>query len=102
MIISVEGTCVQWQDCMQTKNNRQLSQGYTKAGQTAYIEKHNVFMSGGRVYAKLEKYIVDAITGTLYWLDGKCVNTECDLFVDVNDITTRDKKTILEFVRSKY
>lgn len=102
MIISTEGTCVQWQYCMPAKNNRQLSQGWTKNGQKEYIEKHNVFMSGGRVYVKLEKHIVDAVTGTLYWLNGHCINSEAGLFVDINDITTRCKDEILRFVWGKY
>lgn len=101
MKISESGTCVMSSDCMPTKYNPIFRKESRKGQQQAYVEKHDCFMSGGRVYAKLADRIVDAVTGTLYTLSGQCLSHDADLVVDVNDKVT-DKKAILNFIWSKY
>lgn len=103
MKISESGTCVMSSDCIPTKFNPTFRKG--KEGrreyQHAYVEKHDCFMSGGRVYATLADRIVDAVTGTLYTLSGQCLSHDADLMVDVKNKVT-DKESILKFIFVKY
>ena len=46
------------------------------------------------------KFIMDAVTGTLYYTNGRCVTTQ-DLNVNVKD-KNYDKAEVTEFVRRKY
>lgn len=101
MKISEYGTCVMSSDCMPTRYNPVFRNERRKGQQQEYVEKHNCFMSGGRVYATLVDRIVDAVTGTLYTLSGQCLSHDADLMVDVKDKVT-DKNKILEFIWSKY
>lgn len=101
MKISEDGMCVQASDCMPTKFNPSFRKEGRREYQHAYVEKHDCFMSGGRVYATLADRIVDAVTGTLYTLSGHCLSHDADLYVDLYDIN-RDKSFIEKFVLEKY
>ena len=46
------------------------------------------------------KFIMDAVTGTLYYTNGRCVTTQ-DLNVNVKD-KNYNKAAVTEFVRRKY
>lgn len=101
MKISESGTCVMGSDCMPTKYNPIFRKESRKGNQQAYVEKHNCFISGGRVYATLTDRIVDAVTGTLYTLSGQCLSHDAALVVDVkNKVTNKEK--IMQFIWSKY
>lgn len=101
MVLAQEGNCIQWSDCMPTRFSTIWRGKNIRQRQTEFVDKHNCFVSCGRVYVKLEKYIVDAVTGTLYWLNGHCVASEAALFVDTHDANF-DKQDILKFVLGKY
>lgn len=101
MKISESGTCVMSNDCIPTKYDPIFKHMRRKDLQRKYIDKHDCFMSCGRVYVTLADRIVDAVTGTLYTLSGQCLSHDVDLIVDMSDVN-RDKETIVEFVLGKY
>lgn len=101
MKISEDGMCVQASECMPTKFNPIFRKESRKISQKEYINKYNCFLSGGRLYVKLQSLIVDAVTGTLFKMSGHCLSDDADLYVDVNDVN-RDKSFIEKFVLEKY
>lgn len=101
MKISQDGMCVQESECMPTKFNPVHRNVSRQCKQKEFIQKHNCFMSGGRVYVKLQSHIMDAVTGTLFALSGHCLSHDADLYVDLNDIN-RDKSMIEKFIFGKY
>ena len=101
MKISEEGLCAKASECMPTRYNPTYRKISRKDMQSAYITKHDCFMSGGRVYAKLNKCIMDVVTGTLFGLTGHCLAHEADLVIDMRDVVT-DKSKIEQFVLGKY
>jgi len=101
MKISEDGMCVQASECMPTKFNPIFRKESRKISQKEYINKYNCFLSGGRLYVKLQSLIVDAVTGTLFKMSGHCLSDDADLVIDVNNNVT-DKESILQFIWSKY
>lgn len=101
MKISEHGTCVQESECMPTKFNPVHRNVSRQTKQKDFLNKYDCFMSGGRVYAKLQSYIVDAVTGTLFALSGHCLSHDADIYVDINDVNY-DKLMIEKFVLGKY
>lgn len=101
MKISQDGMCVQESECMPTKFNHAHRNVSRQVKQKEFIEKHNCFMSGGRLYTKLQSHIMDAVTGTLFMLSGNCLSRDADLYVDIND-SNYDKSMIEKFVFEKY
>jgi hypothetical protein len=52
------------------------------------------------VYADIGKFIMDAVTGTLFYTNGRCLTTQ-DLNVNVKD-KNYDKADVTALVRRKY
>lgn len=100
MNISHLGPCVVWAQCLPTKFHHQRKRSVTIAMQDEWIKVHDVFLSEGRVYADIGKFIMDAVTDTLFYTNGRCVTTQ-DLNVNVKD-KNYDKAAVTEFVRRKY
>lgn len=65
MKISQDGMCAQESECMPTKFNPVHRNVSRQTKQKDFINNYDCFMSGGRLYVKLQSYIVDAVTGTL-------------------------------------
>ena len=88
---------------MPTRFNKNWSGRPLRDIQKAFLEHYDghCFVSCGRVYVKLEKYIVDAVTGTLYALNGHSLSQDAGLFVDVNDRNS-DPKFVANFVKENY
>ena len=101
MRISNEGTCVSEYDCIPTKYNPTQRNIKRRELQQKFLSDHKCFVSCGRLYVQLEKFIVDAVTGTLYRLSGHCVSAEAVLFVDLND-KNDDPVYVHQFVMGNY
>jgi len=98
--ISNEGECIVWRQCMPTKFHHQRKRSVTIAMQDEWIKTNDVFISEGRVYADIGKFIMDAVTGTLFYTNGRCLTTQ-DLNVNIKD-KNYDKAAVLALVRRKY
>lgn len=98
--ISHLGPCIVWTQCLPTKFHQQRKRSVAIAMQDNWIKAHEVFLSEGRVYADIGKFIMDAVTGTLFYTNGRCVTTQ-DLNVNVKD-KNYDKAAVTQFVRRKY
>ena len=94
IVISSEAPCTVWQVCMVTEGKHRA------AAQDKWIESHNAFLLDERLYADVGKFIMDAVTGTLFYSDGRCLTTH-DLNLSLKD-KQYDKAEIRNFVRRKY
>lgn len=102
---SQEGVCLTTEQCLQTLSHSYQTMGRSKkvmkAMQMAWIDAHDVFISGNRLYSFVKirgrERVVDAITGTIYRTDGKPIGIH-DLRVDMSNIK-RCKKAARDFVR---
>ena len=98
--ISHLGPCIVWTQCLATRFYHQRKRSVAITLQDEWIKAHDVFLSEGRVYADIGKFIMDAVTGTLFYTNGRCVTTQ-DLNVNVKD-KNYDKAAVTQFVRGKY
>lgn len=98
--ISHLGSCIVWAQCLPAKFNPQRARSVLVTMQNDWVATHDVFLSEGRVYADIGKFIMDAVTGTLYYTNGRCVTTQ-DLNVNVKD-KNYDKVAVIAHVRGKY
>lgn len=98
MNISNEGECIVWRQCLPTRFHHQRRRSVTIAMQNEWIKQNKVFISAGRVYADIGKFLMGAVTGTLYYTNGRCLTTQDLNIKDKN----YDKAAVLALVRRKY
>ena len=101
MMISMEGPCVIWQNCLKVVGKTCIEKWVV---QEQWLSSHETFLSGGRLYADIKIHnrplIMDAVTGTLFFPSGRCIGTP-DLNVNVKD-KNYDKVDVHAFVKQKY
>ena len=103
--VSSDGSCIVWNQCLGTRYYHQRKRSVLLvATQDEWVATHDVFMSAGRVYSDIlihnREFIMDAVTGTLYYKSGMCISTQ-DLNVNPKDKNYR-KVDVLKFVRDRY
>ena len=102
--VSHYGPCVVWAQCMPSKFSQQRKRAVMTDMQNKWLDAHDVFMSEGRVYSDIvihdRPFIMDAITGTLFFSSGRCMSTQ-DLNVNIKD-RNYNKVDVVAFVREKY